>query len=356
MSVNIESTIEVARKEYDEHRQSRAQHLDELAEYVQTHPEDTWWSLKAVREWDAICEAIRSRYDQSPNDLAEEVLRHGTLDGVRSDVDHAYYSIGGYNWNWPGSGKDARNLEMAYENRLFYALLALQSPDVLDELMTHDIVAMHGTNAVALPSILAQDGLLSHFDQHAKGLKTGSGEFYHLDFRRRFISFSSIGRYTDIIYAESDIRAQESFDYIKRERDRPGSHGGGSLRAKELIAFNRSLHKAIREGDTFLALANQERFGVSFGLTRAAFWMAGIDEEIGREVHVEADSPEHSFAHQVSMKYLPLITAPTEHKAAVEELLAERSARPVAVIAVEAIERALRDAQYFAGKRVQPKS
>lgn len=336
----IETTVSLA--DHEAHHwarhQEKANDIDEHVAYMMGS-EDDWGNIRAVQHWNEVTDQILQSAVASTSDdslhIAQDILETGLWNDRRIDVDIVHYKVGGWSDKWPNNGADLKNVREAYIRRLFYAHLALYSPDTFNSIQQHDIVGLHGTEAVVLPSILASKSLLSHAEQHKRGILTGSGEPYPARFRRDFISFGSIHSPTGFGYSEHNLRNW-------RIHSPKGPYEGYALRCDEIDTFNQQIERLIDEGGSFLQYANEHSFGVVFGLSRKALWSAGIDGSIGRSVQVDSDIDEIGFAQKVSLEYLPTLFVPEQHLSETASILPE-SIHP---IASEAILRAQQSASY----------
>lgn len=345
-----------AQESYDEYTSFRARQIESLDELAVDlgADEHAGYYGQIVRSWSDITKYLLSHFNHMPQariDQMVDILETGEVSGIRIDVDHERHN-GIYLYGNYGASTD--DINVAYKNRLFYALLAIESPKEFEAITAHDIFALHGTNAVALPGVLAQGGLLSHHEQNKRGLLTGSGEVHPLKLRRQFISFAGIGDAVSESYANSDLRNNRSVQLLA-SRAREELYEGYALRANEIDLFNTHLKDRIKAGDSFLELADETRFGITLGLTRSALWLAGTEPSIGEIVYVQSDIDEHCFEKTVGTEYLPVVLAPSKHIEAVE-LLQSDAGYNLEVLSSEKVSGAREDARYVFAKGANPKS
>lgn len=324
-----EKLISDKKSEYYAERQQQADYCDRFIEIAD--PDAEWHDIQFVQQWSSTIDAFihkAQRRGSLPDniDVATQILSTGSLYDVRIDIDDVPHRT------------FVDTVKSAYSRRLFYAHLAAEEPVTFKEVLKQDIVALHGTQASVLPSVVAANGLLSHQKQYEKNIATSSGEVHPGYHRRTFISFASIDNAVGIGYSSNDLRSTASRSLLESNA---ASYEGYQLRLDEIHAYESSMQTKIALGDSFLEYIDKHRFGIVFGLARKALWSAGFDDAIGRRMNVIGDFKELGFENQTGLEYLPTVFVPEQHIDVVSQQLPES----MQALSTEALARAQSDAQ-----------
>jgi hypothetical protein len=307
-----EKDSKTAESAYWQQHTIMAQGIDQYAEFIKSEPNSRWGD-SLIKSWPEaiekiIADAQANSIIGSDIEIALHILETGEYNEVRVDIDDVL-RVRRLHQDEPMNSVDERMTSEAFFRRLIYADLALYDSGTLAAMHKGGVNALHGTQAIALPSVLRSGALLSHAKQKELTIATGSGEVHPAPFRRDFVSFASIQSDIASGYSERDLRS------LYRESDLSEyAHlfEGYALRLSELRFFNEQLRPLLENGNEFLKTAESKRFGIQFGLSRSAFWMCTVDPTLGDRVRVISDIKEAAFVDQVPLKYTTVIFAPSE--------------------------------------------